>query len=383
LNELLIFQSHQCSSFRLMATYFKLIAIFTFLPFLLMLPVKAQEISNNSLIQKIELGVYGGILAAHHPEMKPLNTPPYLGFDIRYGFQTTGNQYWHELFKYPFFGAGFYAGSFNNKAIGNPMALFGFMEFPFSRNNNSHWSTSWGIGLAFHINEYDSISNPENFAIGTDLNVYIDFSLMHKKKISDRFDLGCGIKFQHFSNGAIQHPNLGLNMVAGQLSVGFLPGKEKAVFKTCEPEPLKSKWEYYIFEGVGWNGNADDSSIEYFNNTVSLGWNYRLNHKRMVGFGTDIFYNEKNQTLLPAGDTANFLDYTSYAGYLSTELIANRFRMVVQLGFYFYAPVEFDQPFYERIALRYYVFPWVFANVSIKAHAAKAQNIEWGIGFAF
>jgi hypothetical protein len=103
----------------------------------------------------------------------------------------------------------------------------------------------------------------------------------------------------------------------------------------------------------------------------------------MVGLGADIFYNEKNQTLLPEGDTAGFQDYTSYAGFLSTDLIANRFRMVVQLGFYLHAAVEFDQPFYERVALRYYVVPWAFANVSIKAHAAKAQYVEWGVGFAF
>jgi hypothetical protein len=359
------------------------IGISSFFILAIFLNSNGQEVVPNKTIPKLELNLFGGLLAAHHPEMKPLNTPPYLGLDVRMGFQTTGEQYWHQLFKYPIYGVDFYAGSFNNKAIGYPMALFGFMELPFIRKTDSYWSTSWGTGLAFHINEYDSISNPENIAIGTDLNVYIDFSILYKKMISNRLDLGCGIKFQHFSNGAIQYPNLGLNMISGQITIGLIPGKALTDFKTHSPEIIKSKSEYYIFEGIGWNGNPENNDIKYFNNTISLGYNYRINQKRMVGIGTDIFYNEKNETLLQSGDTAEFHDFVSYAGFLSTDLIANRFRMVVQLGFYFYKPVDYGQPFYERVALRYYLVPWAFTNVSIKAHAAKAQLIEWGIGFAF
>ncbi|MCK9207646.1 MAG: acyloxyacyl hydrolase [Salinivirgaceae bacterium] len=357
--------------------------IFIFTSIMLVNQAFGQDTVTRKLIPKLEYAAYTGRLIAHHADMKHLSQQPYVGNELRLGFQTTGSQYWQQLLKYPTFGVGLYSGYFNNKIVGNPMALFGFMEMPFKRFGHAALSTSWSAGCTFNINEYDSITNPLNNAIGTDLNVYIDFSLLYKQQFKNNWEWGGGIKFQHFSNGAIKYPNYGLNMVTLQATLSFMMGKPFAGFQTGSPEPIVKKYEIYVFEGVGWCGkNMAEPNVKYFNNSLSLGYNYRINQKRMIGFGADVFYNEENSENF-VGREMSTQDYVSYAGFLSTDLLANKFRMSVQLGFYLYKPVDYWLPFYERVALRYYFVPWAFANVSLKAHAAKAQYVEYGIGWVF
>ncbi|PKP09907.1 MAG: hypothetical protein CVU09_09775 [Bacteroidetes bacterium HGW-Bacteroidetes-4] len=353
---------------------------------LLMQPIitKSQELNERKYTPRLEYSAYAGALVIHREAMKGLGNHPYLGQEIRLGFQTTGSDYWHRLYKYPVFGAGVYSGYFNNPAIGNPFAFFGFIEIPFLRTDKSLLSTSWASGVAFHINEYNSITNPENIAIGTDINVYIDFSIFYRQQLSERLDMGWGLKFQHFSNGAIQHPNLGLNMVSGLVTLNFALSPNHPQFFNPEPEVSDKKFEWNFMYALGINGkNQEEPDVRYINHTISLGINKRVSEKRTLGLGVDVFHNEELKEDIPSGDNIQLSDLLSSAAYASSDLIIHKFRIAVQLGFYLYRPTDYSLPFYERVAFRYYLTPNLFTNVSIKAHAAKAQYFEWGLGISF
>lgn len=352
--------------------------------FLFVNTAKSQEIKEKKYLPRLEYSGYAGALVIHREAMKVLGNHPYLGQEIRLGFQTTGNEYWHRLYKYPVFGAGVYSGYFNNQAIGNPFAFFGFIEIPFLRNDKSLLSTSWASGVAFHINEYDSLTNPENIAIGTDINVYIDFSLIFRQQLNERLSLGGGIKFQHFSNGAIQHPNLGLNMVSGLFTLNYSLKPNQPQFLNPEPEATDKKYEWNLMYGLGINGKSqEEPDVRYINHTLSMGVNKPINEKRTLGIGLDIFHNEELKEDVLPGENVHAADLLSYAAYASSDLIIHKFRIAVQLGFYLYRPTDYSLPFYERVAFRYYLIPNLFTNVSIKAHAAKAQFFEWGFGVSF
>jgi hypothetical protein len=344
----------------------------------------AQADSSQKFTLNLEYQAYGGAILFHHDNMKIIGNHPYVGHDLRLGWQTTGTEYWQQVFKKPKFGLGLYSGDFNNPVIGKPFAVFTFIEFPFVRNKNYHLSSSLASGLTFHLNEYNAESNPDNIAIGTDLNVFIEYSFLFKYKISHRFEIGSGIKFQHFSNGAMQHPNLGLNMISGQLAVNYYLQEpvKKELGLLSKPEVKKYEWN--VMYGLGKNGkNQREPDVRYYNHSLSMSVSKRMNFKRNLGVGLDVFYNQDLKDEYSEGTTITSSDLISYAGFLSSDLIVNKFRMAFQLGFYLYRPVDYSIPFYERVAMRYYVMPNLFANVSIKAHAAKAQFIEWGIGLAF
>jgi hypothetical protein len=349
-----------------------------------MLFVNAQTDSIPKSIIKFEYSAFAGKTFAHHEEMKPLTHNLYMGNDLRVGFQTTGKKDWHHIYKFPYFGFGFYAGSYNNPTLGNPLAGFVFLELPFSRTPKSYFSTSWGVGMTFNLNEYDSVTNPENIAIGSDMNVYIDFVFSYKYRLSDHFQIGAGIKLQHFSNGATRYPNLGLNMASGVVTLSYSPKIIVNKFYTADKSKDYDNIEITPFFGCGFRAKSqDEPDVKYFNSTTSISVNKRINRKRTVGIGFDYFY--QGYLINYYQDQAKITDsdLMSYATFLSSGMVVDKFRLVVQLGFYLYRPVDFGQFFYERVALRFYPVKKLFANVSIKAHAAKAEFIEWGVGYSF
>lgn len=336
----------------------------------------------KATVPKIEIFGYRGTLLIHHEEMSDLGHRPYYGTELRVGFQTTGSAYWQQLFKYPTYGFGFYSGYFNTQAIGNPYAVFGFMELPFIRKEKFRMSTSWSVGLSFNLNEYDSITNPTNIAIGSDLNVYVDFSLLARYKLSDRWELGAGAKFQHFSNGAIRLPNLGLNMVSGQLVLSYYPGRTiEKFYPNSNPKPYKRYEFTAMYAGGAKCKSQEQTDVLYYNSTLSLSYNRRMNYKRTLGLGMDVFYNGYLENEMDKDpEEVTTVEEMSYAAFVSSDMIADRFRLVTQVGTYLWRATDYSIPVYERVALRYYFVPHMFANVSIKAHGAKAQYIEWGLG---
>lgn len=355
-----------------------------FIILIVSISLNAQEIVTKKVIPKLEYQAYVGGVIIHHPEMKHLDDNPYLANELRLAFQTTGTDYWHHTYNMPIYGIGAYTGTYNYDVIGNPRAFFAFIELPFARKENSYFSTSWSGGICYNLNAYDSISNPENIAIGSPVNIYIDFSLMYKRTLSERFQLGGGLKLQHFSNGSYSKPNLGLNMASAAVSLSYLPGKNIQKFY-LSPEPDSyDDIEVITMVACGWKAYTEElNDTKYFNSTVSASINKRVNQKRTVGVGFDYFYQSYLINYYEDKSNVTDKDLMSYAGFLSSELILNKFRITTQLGFYMYRPVDFGLFFYERLALRYYPTNWMYLNLSIKAHAAKAEFLEYGLGFKF
>ncbi len=358
-----------------MREYIYKISIITLFAFCLSLNILAQE----QTIPRIELHSYAGKLLLHRDAMKDLGHSIYWGNELRISMQTTGNSYWQQAYKYPSYGIGLYSGHFNNPTIGNPFAIFGFMDFPFFRTKKLSLSTNWGLGLTFNINEYDSVNNPKNIAIGTDINVYIDFMLHCKYKLTNRWELGSGIKFQHFSNGAIKKPNLGLNMLSGTLSVYYYPFKNIEQFNTSTKPQKSKKYELTTLFAYGING-VEENDLLYKNATLSATISRKINFKRNVGIGLDVFYNEYIKTYLPNEQNITNNQLMSYAVIISSDMIANKFRLTTQIGTYVHRSTDYSVPVYERVAIRFYPIKNMFTNISIKAHGFKAQFIEWGIG---
>ncbi len=341
------------------------------------------QVSENipSLTPRLELYGYAGKLWLHRDAMQDMGQELYWGNELRVSMQTTGKKYWQKAYRYPSYGLGTYFGHFNNEIIGNPSAIFAFMDLPFVHSDKWSFSTNFGLGLTFNINEFHPINNPQNIAISTDLNVYIDFMLMGKYRLNKRWEIGGGFKFQHFSNGSIKKPNLGLNMFSGTLALMYYPFKTMDKFQSKATRPQYKKYELTTMFAYGVN-RIPSSHLLYDNATFSFVASKRISFKRNIGIGLDVFYNEYVKTYFEDETHVDTYKLTSYALVASSDMIVNRFRMTTQIGVYLYKGADYSIPFYERVALRYYITEHVFANVSIKAHGFKAQFIEWGLGYS-
>ncbi|MCY1373005.1 hypothetical protein D9M69_602520 [compost metagenome] len=62
------------------------------------------------------------------------------------------------------------------------------------------------------------------------------------------------------------------------------------------------------------------------------------------------------------------------------ELFVNKLSLETQFGYYTYAPLDYLDPIYQRLGLKYYLMDEIFMGVALKTHAAKAEALEFGIG---
>lgn len=94
------------------------------------------------------------------------------------GFQSAGNSFYDQLWRYPEWGIGYYSVSlFNDAVCGNPNALYLFVDVPFHHPGKNRWrySYSLGGGLSYNFRPNNPQDNPWNTLIGSYNNVYIEF----------------------------------------------------------------------------------------------------------------------------------------------------------------------------------------------------------------
>jgi hypothetical protein len=75
-------------------------------------------------------------------------------------------------------------------------------------------------------------------------------------------------------------------------------------------------------------------------------------------------------------------DWKRVGIFFGHELRFNRVAFVSQIGYYVYWPYEFENRIYNRLGLKRYFFDdKFFASITVKAHWAKAEGAEFGIGY--
>jgi len=323
---------------------------------------------------------YGSILP-HRIGIKHLRTGPLFGYEFKFGIQTTSNNLWKKIYNQPEVGFGFYGANLGNSPVlGNPNAIYSFIRIPFKRGQKFIPFYQIATGLTYNLKPYDPVDNPENLAIGSELNQYFNLSIGGRLKINTKLCLINEIGFTHFSNAAVKKPNRGINSFSYKLGLNFNTVHQEFIGRKYEIPDFEPLYEFYIFYGAGLRQH-DPGDEFYFTSTISTGLLRQYGHKGKYGIGMDIFYDE---TLYIFVDDEPFLKYALKQGFfLSHEFIISGFSIVTQLGIYTYQKSFAHHTFYNRIGLKYKFSKHFFTNISIKSHSAKADFIEAGLGYYF
>lgn len=341
----------------------------------------AQESFPNKRSYFFEgLFQYGSILP-HRIAIKHLHTGPLFGYEFKFGIQTTSNNLWKKIYNQPEVGFGFYGANLGNSPVlGNPNAIYSFIRVPIKRGQKFIPFYQIATGLTYNLKPYDPVVNPENLAIGSELNQYFNLSIGGRLKINPKLCLINEIGFTHFSNAAVKKPNRGINSFSYKLGLNFNTVHQEFIGRKFEMPHFDPLYEFYIFYGAGLRQH-DPGDEFYFTSTISTGLLRHYGYKGKYGIGMDIFYDE---TLYIFVDDEPFLKYALKQGFfLSHEFIISGFSIVTQLGIYTYQKSFAHHTFYNRIGLKYKFSKHFFTNISIKSHSAKADFIEAGLGYYF
>lgn len=323
-----------------------------------------------------------GFLAAHHGTMGHLPEKQAFAGELSYFIQTKGRKQWHQACRYPIIGATLFGGSVgNNNVLGTFWGAYSFIEFPFVKNNRFEVMGKLGSGLGYGTKYYDPITNPKNVAMSTHFNAMICLGLK-TNYIFNRNKISLGLDMTHFSNGAYKVPNLGVNLPF--LSLGYARTIRKAATDSLVLPSLVpfKKWLIGTTLIASLKETFPTGGHKYpvYGISTSLRWFSRPK----VGFETSFDVISKQAIINYKKDIEktqwDILQMGIYIGYL---LPLDRFHFAVGMGAYVkdkYQPEDF---MYHRVGMRYYFDNGINVQLVLKSHWARADYVEWGVGYTF
>ena len=344
---------------------------------------------ERKYIKYLDFSIENGAILGNDDEMSDqiVNSSYYNGLDIKLGFRKANkDDVYATVYRRPYIGLGWYSSTFNNADIGNPNALYFYLNFPFAFEGAKKFTFSYtaAFGLSYNFNPYDPVNNPTNVFVGSYRNCYVHLGFMANYKVAPRWLLNATLGFKHFSNGSFKQPNYGLNLIPFSLGVSYrLNQQEVYLEKTRIPE-YKPHNLVNIAAIVG-SKNYEIGGDNYLKATLSVNFLRQINYKYRIGLGMDLFYSAESE-LRNDSDKSAFSKSFSTAIVGSWEWALTKILYVpIGIGFYLSRNPENDEKtfYYERVGLRYRFLDHYFAGLTIKAHGGAADIFEWTIGYTF
>jgi len=116
-----------------------------------------------------------------------------------------------------------------------------------------------------------------------------------------------------------------------------------------------------------------------------LFWTKFAGYKWRLGLGANVFYSASGNDVAVATEKAGSFGalFSGGPAFYIDHLLTSRLYLNGNVGYYLHRN-RFNRetgPVFLRIGARYDVWKNIFAGVSIKAHAGKADFIEWTTGY--
>lgn len=336
-----------------------------------------------------------------------LKHTPKLNFnvdDISYGFelnlthQKKGSKAWHKNLNYPIIGIDvFYYHIGSKEVFGDAVGIFPNITIPMFVEKRLGAAVQLGSGIAYLSQHFDPISNTANNAIGSNLNNITAFKAFLTYRVNHKLRFDSGFSFTHFSNGASQLPNFGINILAYSVGIQYTPQPtdRRAFIANESTTPFQRKWgmnvhldmafrEHLVSGGPRYPVYIASLGLTYLTsptNRWTLGFEYEFN-KSIYVFGLHTFqFDSKKEARQQS---------SRWAVFLGDEILFGNVGVYGQVGVYL--PTKawlLPFSFYTKLGLRYYL-PALgrpktkfYAGIYIKSHKITAEHFSFGFGANF
>jgi Lipid A 3-O-deacylase (PagL) len=321
-----------------------------------------------------------GFLAAHRAIMGHLSKEAAIAGEVSYLIQPKGRRSWQEAYKYPVYGVtGFFGSVGNRELLGHYFGLYGFINFPFVKAKHYTLSAKVGCGIAYGSKFYDADENILGMAVGTPFNAHISLAL-ENRFVFGKNSINASIDMTHFSNGAFKVPNLGLNLP--YISIGYGRLVAKTIDTSFVHEPFAKYWEFGATGILSAKEVFPTGGKKYPVFGINLVG--RRIFKPRVGMEVSFDVISKQAILNYQADVrktqAEIIQLGVFVGYV---LPMNHFHIVTGMGVYVRDKYKPEDVVYHRIGVRYVFDNGINLNLVLKTHFARADYVEYGIGYTF
>ncbi len=350
--------------------------------------VFSQE--ENTKTFTIDANYFYGNILLHSKDIAHLITEHPEGFIVSYNKKTFGDLRWQQEYNYPDWGFSTFFQNSKNNTLGNNIGVYAHLNFYFIQRN---LQLRVAQGVAYNSNPFDFESNIKNNAYGSHI-LFSTYLLLNysKENIYKNIGVQAGITFMHYSNGNVAAPNTSTNTLAFNIGVNYKFNDDSQnefindTTYTRIKEPIK--FNAVIRGGINESDYLNLGQQPFL--VISAFVDKRLSYKSTVTAGVDVFFSkflekeiEYVAASFPSFGVSGDEDYKRVGLFVGHDLHINRFSALFHLGYYVYYPYDFEGRFYQRIGLKYFITDNIFGVISLKTHAAKAEAVEFSVGYRF
>ncbi|WP_319499935.1 acyloxyacyl hydrolase [uncultured Draconibacterium sp.] len=336
--------------------------------------------------ESIDISYISGSVLVHAKKIEPISENPVDGFSISYSFKNKAGEHWRKFYNYPNYGINYTLKSFNNPdVIGNSHALTTFLQISFlKRHKVFDIGFKSAAGLAYLTEKYDVSSNPDNQAISTHINITGELEFYTRLHFHPVY-FGYSYGLNHFSNGLIKSPNLGLNTLNHHITLGW--EFEKQVEKIPSNEEGRGKLiknEFWAYASTGLNTVRDYDQRFVFIAT-SLNYSKQINPINKIGIGIDFIKDEAlNQYAINNYNYDEDSDLSFRFGpNLQGEFLFGNLSFLGAYGFFFGDTTNYISRAYYKAGAKYYAKNIIGIAMIRAVPLFKAQVVEFGLGYRF
>ena len=295
--------------------------------------------------------------------------------------------------------------------LGNSLALYGSFTRPFFRTQR--WQTDYAIniGVGYSPTKYNPVYNVDNEMIGSRWLIFFGAGLHASYRFAPDWGIKAGVDYWHMSNGALNRPNKGANIVGPSIGLVYEPYYKDVVRPDTALSRKAFKRYVYLYFTAGVGGKslledwqktqfqtkADDPNYRtstfphYMAYSFQADVMYRYHRKWASGIGFDVFYGTY-ASHVKSMDEAKGLSVPHSPWSLGIafkhQVFYHNLSLAMSAGPYLYREMgenakKIEKPFYERIGLQYTIPHTGGLSIGgfVKAHFAKADFTEFVVAY--
>lgn len=326
------------------------------------------------------LRLHGGFLAAHHESLWIMVDRPARAIELHVERPFSGAREWHGSYAGARWGIGAMWLDAGSDMLGPAFRVLPYLALPVLPGGGWQLEARIGWGLGVVRDPFDRVENFKQHAVGSRLNLAVQLA-GGLKRAWGVHSVEAGIALDHLSNGAMQRPNLGINVVT--LQAGYTrrlggPWAQPAVRDSCWHE---GRLILFGMANLGWNESFPVGSGRRPVLSLSGSAYRRISPKSAVGAGLDLFHKGSLRISAPEladSPAAGLLQAGVHVGY---NMLMGRMVLQFATGTYLHTPVPERAVIYTRVGMRHQLSPRLFANLSLKSHFFVADHFELGVGY--
>ncbi|MDP4268223.1 MAG: acyloxyacyl hydrolase [Bacteroidota bacterium] len=345
--------------------------------------------SQNSLYNRlaIETKIDYGFVFWHTSKIRHLSRSHFPAYQGNILYYTAGNDEWTYLYKCPTIGLSYYYTDLgNNKILGKAGGIMPLIYFPLLTGKHTKFNFRTGLGLGYVSNPFNRLTNNKDDAIGSYWNIEASIGYDLRWEIGKHLTLLTSLDFTHFSNGGFKMPNYGLNIPSIGGGIAYKLNRNEIIKGHDKLFPdFDRKINYLVIGTFSYTETGRPNGDKFYGYSLSINANKRFCYKHDFGVSLDLFYNTSNLFRLSQDSIKvdhNWEIVRPGIG-LTHNFIFSRISFLTEMGYYLYTKDVSDGSFYHRLGFRYLIGKHFISNLTLKTHFAKAEGVEFGMGYKF